>query len=709
MSNPLPLPRMCLRVGGVGNRMFGEQRGVREDSAKIEPLLRSACSQVFAQLEQILDFVLADDHTAQPLKWPARPNLWNRSMCRLLGKSDRWGLDALRARGHVTVFSTETPWVRVFTGGADGADQLIEAVARDRATSTSGNVSPTHYTIERIHIGDPATELAGELAVGTLPDKYSVPGPAPHDRKDKQRESETARQRAFGFRAQSEALRHHSDLLVAIWDHDTEAKPGGTWETVQRALADQIPVIAILIRGEDRCEIRILEKEQDLQTPLTDEKSWQQQLSQIVSAMLRFPDRHRIGNPDQSGYHPRAAFLKLCSGEQPEQIWTGRIWKSFQTFSIWLDLRHQRHAAAHAGDATAPPEPGKIREARNEAFKRFCDVFICFTKKSEAATKIPEKNGEYLTEYEPIRKLASSNGFSGVFGDAHRGGIVASYVMAAFAVLLAVLGSVIHSLHGPNWMLVLLAAVELMTIVMMIAISDCSETEDWNTTWAESRVLAEALRFMKYLGPLGVHTRLPKLPYYLRGDSATPAPEAMWSVWYFRALIRTAPLRLKPAAKSPVEGAKVLEELIQGQLDYHQNNARRNQTLHHSIESTSFKLFLAVLGCVTLHLLDVVFGWHKMAVPGLVICVCGPTFIAALHGLASQLELIRLRQRSSSVSRLLAERLKTVKSLETRPGDPASAEAAWGLAAESLETTSLLIDETAGWSMLYTNTGIHPG
>lgn len=410
---------------------------------------------------------------------------------------------------------------------------------------------------------------------------------------------------------------------------------------------------------------------------------------------------------------PCAAFLRLCSPEPLHEIWTGRIWKSFDAFTKWLELRHQTHAASHTSHSTdhtsSKPDADEVRKARNHALKLFCNVFLCRRSNPLAPATVPPPDGTFETLYDPIRKRASSHGLSGVFGDAYRGGIVASYVFAAFAVLLAVLGSICHSLDGSNWCLFLLATAELMIILMMLAISHCSDTEDWNTAWTESRILAEALRFMKFLGPIGIHTRLPRLPHYLRGDSATPAPEAMWSVWYFLALVRNAPLQLQPAAIVPTDAAKRIQSIIREQIDYHSKSARQKQTLHHWIEATSFLLFIAVLLCVTLHLLDVAFGWHVMAIPGLLVCVCGPTAIAALHGLASQLEVTRIRQRSSSVAQLLAEKLKTIEQLEQQVHDTDSAAAVWTVASEALDITSLLIDETAGWSMLYNNSEIHLG
>ena len=711
----LPLPRLCLRIGGVGNRVFGEGRGICEESAGIQRCLQEACEQVFGQIETSLASILNDDRTDQPRCWPAAPDVWRRGMCGLLGSTDRWGLQALRQRRTATVFGGDCPLVRVLTGGAEGADRLIATVALQREMRIADSGAQTaEYRIEQVRTGAPQADLFHEIAVGTIPEKSNTDVTGLVSRDEKRAETAIARQRAYGFRAQSEALRHHSDLLLAIWDDDTEGKAGGTWETVQLALSERIPVVAIVVRGPQQCEIRVLERPEDLMAVeavdgVSGESStipyntgWESRLSAVLGALLRFPDRRSDESLKPSGYHPRAAFLKLCGSEPISPHWTGRVWKCFDAWAKWQVLRHPGH-----GVATVSAE--QIHAARRNAFTSVRNVFLGSSGAGFIPEPVPISDGTCQTVYEPVRRRVSgsASGLSGVFGDAYRGGIVASYVLAALAVLLAVLGSIAHSLHAPAALLVITGLLELMTIILMVAIAVCSDVEDWNSAWTESRILAEALRMMQHLGPMGIHTHLPRLPQYLRGDRATPAPESMWSVWYFRALVRNAPLRLKPAngTQHPLES---LQKLISEQQKYHQNNAHRQETLHHAIEHFSLILFAAVLGCVILHLLDILLGWHVMGVPSLLLCVGGPVLIASLHGLAAQLEITRLRQRSSSLAKLLEERQRSL-SEKQHLADPASATAIWGLATEALTTTSLLIDETAGWSMLYTNTEIHVG
>ena len=129
-----------------------------------------------------------------------------------------------------------------------------------------------------------------------------------------------------------------------------------------------------------------------------------------------------------------------------------------------------------------------------------------------------------------------------------------------------------------------------------------------------------------------------------------------------------------------------------------------------SRDAITYTHFEGAVGLLALaHMVEV--AMH-IPVPGLfetcfVICIGGPALIAAMHGFASQMEVDRLQIRSSSMARLLKERRTAVDAIDlSKPDD---VKTSWILAAEALTTTEMLMDEVAGWSLLYRNTGIHAG
>jgi hypothetical protein len=724
-GNPLPKPRLILRLGGLGNRKFGTANGIGESSQALEAAAGRACGEVLAEVERILVAIHAGELSVEMHHWPEQPPKWKTHWLALLfGKCDRWEREQLCGTD-AAVFSQEKPCLTVLTGGAEGGDAMIRDLALARAAGPEAKMACEHLRI----VPEAPDAVADGLGVGAnpqrcedLPAKLNAEGQPvtdPVSRADAEVRARIARQRAYGFRAQSEALRHHSDILLAIWDPDTEGKAGGTSESVAAALQERIPVIAIRLRGPERAEIHVLETMTHLKalqgaaSPSgLSEADWKKALEQVLGDILRFPDPplpehgEAHGHDKPVAYHPRAAFAIFRADKPLRPIWLARFWAVFEACAKY---RVARHAERHCRD---PEQRDALQAARakasQETWKKFRGMFGC--PKSLPLPPAPPEGTTFAAVYGRVKDRAASKGMSGVYGDAHRGGIVASYALAALAVCFAVVGTILHFYHASDWMLAATAGLEVLVIFVMLGLATCSATEDWSAAYTESRILAEALRMMEFLGPLGVHTPLPRLPYYLRGDKKTAAPEEMWTMWYFRALVRMAPLRLDGPKLGELEAHRnaVLKVAVMGQQKHHAANTQKQERIHHDIEKASLALFGVVFFCAGLHLADAVLGLHWTAGTSLALCVSGPAFIAAMHGFAAQLEVTRLRQRSASMARLLNERATALEALDITTA-PYQAEAVWGLTMEALTTAALLMDETAGWSMLYRNSDIHAG
>ncbi|MEQ1750925.1 MAG: hypothetical protein ABL974_15965, partial [Prosthecobacter sp.] len=526
------------------------------------------------------------------------------------------------------------------------------------------------------------------LGVGDMPPKLPDTDAPVLARQDAQVRAGIARQRAYAFRAQGEALRHHSDVLLAIWDPDTEGKAGGTTETVAAALLERLAVIAIILRGGETAEIHLLQSLEELRavlvpptaSPSTD---WKLALSIALKSTLSFPDpipdHASLHTGEQTTYHPRNAFTIFRENNPLPPLWLGWCWRTFESLT-------------------------KKKSPKKE------------TKKGA-----PVLPGTFQEFYDPVRRRAASTGMSGLYGDAHRGGIVMSYVLAALAVLLAVTGAIAHSLHAPALVMLCLAILEFVAIAVMWALSECSRIEDWSGAWTDSRILAEALRVMEFLGPMGVHTPLPRRPLSLRDVTGVNNQSRSWSLWYFRALIRMAPLRFKSPLGHNLNDLRntVLEQACKKQISHHQKNEQKQHRLHLIVEQCSFQIFVLVGACAVIHLIDVSLPKH---IPffwllALLVGVVGPALISAMHGLASQIEVLRLQDRSEGMVTLLKERQRLLEELEliSNPVVAGSlkrldlAEPVWGLTTQSLVVATIMMEETAGWSMLCRDSDIHVG
>jgi len=712
----------------MGNRAFGSDNGIQEPSTALQAEARAACDVLWAELESILLAIHQDDQAKQfPTSGPELSAL-NRTrdwVGLFYWDDDRWGWRR-RSGASSAVFTQDPPQIQVLTGSECGGDAIVRDSALARTKLNSGAVAYGHQEI----VPKPPFSVVAGLGVG-MPVAKNPELQQKHESKvslSRPEAAELARirsQRAYTYRAQSEALRHHSDLLLAIWDPDSLGKPGGTAETVIAALSERIPVVVVRVGyGAEQdatriAAIHVLEQMQDLRSlegtrspHQTPPEIWQQHLKRIVETLLRFPDGHPPVHSDNtphdvehSAYHSRIAFAAFREDPPIRPIWTARLWRLFD------DIMQYRSASARLRHEKDPTRRQSWELQRSKSWDRIKGRFTLNPTYRAPETK---QCGSYEDHYGKARSRAASSGMSGTFGDAHRGGILASYLLAAFAVLCAAIGVALHrDIPAPQALAVAIATAEVCAIGGMFALTLVSRTEDWNAAYTDTRILAEALRMMEFLGPLGVHTPIPRLPHFLRYAGKFPMPDNTWAIWYFRALVRMAPLRLKDNqgfVSLSTARSDILRIAIDSQRAYHSRNAAKQSQLTHDAERLSLGLFVFVLICATLHLVDVATGMHSKVILllSLLVCVGGPAVISALHGLVSQLDASRLEERSTSLDRLLALRGEALKDLDLDRA-PDQSEAVWGLAAEGLATASILMDETADWSLIYRGSEIHAG
>jgi hypothetical protein len=716
-SNAIPPPRLIVRIGVLGNRFLGHASGIAEDETSMWQAVGTEVEAIFEAVEATLMTLHRNRHNP-PAQENLTPVLQRKWLASLFGQANRWGHDS-EIKQHPPVFSDDPPMISLLIGDAEGTDQLVRRLTTMKAAARS----PVEYQVLGITHDSPDSVATG-LGLGTLSSKDPAVESEGNSnnaltRQEAKQRQRLAKSRIYAFRAQSEALRHHSDLLLAVWDPDLKPKAGGTVETVEAAIREQIPVIAVRLKSNYGIDTQLVEclrhfRGLDAADPSGGSGAeWQGNLSNCLKYLLSFPDQRRIAanttHEAPSAYQPRAAFAAFCADRPLYPIWPGKLWRWFDAASKRIahrDLLKETDLSVEDRAQVLVSEHKWTKALRLATWR----LFLPQAAIPMPAPAVGQNNGSNSHEfwYDQARHRAAGGGMSGLFGDAHRGGIIVSYFLAALAVLLAVVGGILHGNPKTHGLQVVIAFGEVSAIVLMWALHVCSTGDEWNAAYTDTRILAEALRMMRFLAPLGVHTPLPRLPLHLREAREARNPDQLWSVWYFRALVRMAPLRLGLVDLEEAR-QRIKREALSAQSLYHHLNATRHRLLHHGIEVLMKWLFTIVGIFAGLHLKDLFFNSTEDSSTnlGLIVCVGGPALIAALHGFASQMEFHRLQIRSSSMVRLLKERSASLNDLDL--SDPTRVEAVWGLAQEGLETASLLIDETAEWSLIYRNTDIHAG
>lgn len=681
MTLQLPLPRLVLNVAALGNRKFGRSNKIDVEDAELQKEAASRCREILQEITSIIQSIHLSEKEAAFAPVTRGCSYWlkTRVFGWMFGSKDRWQRTA-RVGKKASVFNEEKPLVQLIGGLEPGGDTLIGSVAKEL---TCGFTEFRYLPIEATEAG--TTPKPDVLSVGEIPPSWkgSVEDVLP--RADAATRANTQRLRSYGFRAQSQALRHHCDIMLAIWDVDAISKAGGTHESVIAALRERIPVLAIRFDKENRARVDLLETLEDMKDPIGKHASTTSiRLAACLKRILCFPDHTATSHEATTGYDPRVAFHYLREAEAPN-IWTAKFRRGFSGL------------LEEVFKGKKPP-----RQPAEGAF------------------------GTMQFHYDAAKVKASD--FARAFGDAHRGGIFVAYILGAMAVAFAICGAIGHQHHWGSFLLIGFALAELIAIIVLFALSCVSSVEDWHAVWADARVLSEALRSMKYLAPIGMHTPLPKLPQHLGGvpgaaesSVAEDDPRRLWSVWYFRALVRQAPLVIpNPDFPDLASLKKVMLNAWIGeyeplnknsQVRYHRDAFQNNNRTYHQIERWGLVIFALIAVSASLHLFELlthrIGDWsHPVC---MLACTLGPAILAALSGYLAQIEAVRLRSRSDATLLCLHDRRRVLGAIDVEGPEKNLVDVRWPFIVETTNTAGLMIDEAAAWSLIYKSNDIHAG
>ncbi len=101
-----------------------------------------------------------------------------------------------------------------------------------------------------------------------------------------------------------------------------------------------------------------------------------------------------------------------------------------------------------------------------------------------------------------------------LFADAYRSGYVLTYLLSAIAVLVALLPMAAGLEGEAQTICVVIEFVMLLGILLLFVIG---RTRRWHERWMEQRLLAELIRQLRVLIPLGGGRPFPRTPTHPRG------------------------------------------------------------------------------------------------------------------------------------------------------------------------------------------------
>lgn len=480
---------------------------------------------------------------------------------------------------------------------------------------------------------------------------------------------------------------NQSDLLLAVWDGGAARGAGGTVDTLRQALDLGVPTLWIDSRAPHGWKLLRLPADLDrvvdapaFGDPGEDQRRLRAALTAVVEAELGLPPP----DPEATSAQTARAHLEDYDAERKHRLNLAFIWKLARDFLGGAGLR--------IPGLRVPPF---VDQVRNEWPTRNDPRPDGAAPPTDATSWI---NAALREHYAWSDRLADR------YADAHRSAFVWSSLLAAGAVLTALLPVAAHLRGGPALGLAILDA---GILVFMVALPILARKRRWHQRWTEYRVLAELIRELRILIPLGRGRPFPRAPAHLAnyGD-----PSRSWMYWRMRAIARAVGL---PNAR--VDAAYIGEQVehmlgfigapakdgvpAHGQLGFHVVNCHRMEQIHDRLHRWALVLFNVTIA-------GVVLSWIlPLAAPGqirfvtlwlILISVFLPALGAALASINNQGEFARLQRRSRAMAKGFEAMKIRLTELAGQPAAPSLAD----VTDVAAKIAAMMVDENVDWRIV---------
>jgi hypothetical protein len=363
-----------------------------------------------------------------------------------------------------------------------------------------------------------------------------------------------ARERPRAYEAAGLVMLANVDVLIAVWDGEDAAGIGGTAQIVARAVADGIPIVWIDPAKTEEVRLSWLRPGE---APLANAGARPKATFHMADAAAITQAITDVFSPPTQSQQKKALQLYLSERE--------RRWNLCPWFPLlqWVFAGRRLRRT----DFCLPSPLAEMKKQWQPYF----------TILPQDGKQRPAIENALLSAYSVADHLAI------YYSLVYRSAYVFNFLFAAIAVTLA-LGGVFH----PDLKIKsVLVGAELVVIGTILFTWLYGHHRQWHRRWLDYRRLAECLRHMRVLAPIGASGPIDRSGRNLDVDEQD---WVNWYAWSLRRLIPLPNLAVDVAYVTAMRDAVRATE-IDGQLRFHLANAERIDKLDHRMHRCGQYLF----------------------------------------------------------------------------------------------------------------------
>jgi hypothetical protein len=238
----------------------------------------------------------------------------------------------------------------------------------------------------------------------------------------------------------------------------------------------------------------------------------------------------------------------------------------------------------------------------------------------------------------------------------------------------------------------------------------------WHGRWMEYRLLAELIRQIRLLIPLGGGRPFPRIPAHL---GVYGNLDQSWMYWHMRALARVTGIPSeKVTPRYLLDCLDYLGKIVGvgggGQLQFHEATARRSHHIWHRLHVAATALFILTILSILVHLLLGLSGsaapWlhteflerHHATIDGWLVLSAAtlPASGAALAGIANHGEFARLAKRSSAMADAFRQFGAQIDALKAEAASNPGALTLSRVAGLAEAIADVMVEEVSDWRVI---------